>query len=133
MTKKNLFPLSNAQLYAVLAAEDIERAKTFWRDTVGLRVREYPDAPGYFSVYAGADTEMVVYARERSKAEHTVVGFRVADIRATVASLRERGVVFLEYDMPGLKTVDGVADNGIVWAAWFMDTEGNIIGITQEK
>lgn len=133
MTDMASHPLSMAKLYTVLAAEDIERAKVFWHDTVGLSIKEYPDAPGYFSAYAGDWTEMVVYQRERSKAEHTVAGFRVEDIKKTVAALRERGVVFQKYDYPGLKTVDGVADNGIVLSAWFLDTEGNIIGITQEK
>lgn len=133
MSDMSTSPLATAKLYTILAAEDIERALVFWRDTAGLAVRKYPDAPGYFSAYTGDDSELLVYARERSKAEHTVAGFRVKDIRGAVDALRGRGVVFEEYDLPGLKTVNGVADNGVVWSAWFRDSEGNIIGITQEK
>jgi predicted enzyme related to lactoylglutathione lyase len=133
MSDMGTSPLATARLYAILAAEDSERARVFWRDTVGLAVKDYPDQPGYFSAYAGDGTELLVYQRDRSKAEHTVAGFHVPDIHAAVAALRRRGVVFEEYDFPTLKTVDGVADNGIVWSAWFRDTEGNIIGITQEK
>lgn len=133
MTNLPSRPLSMAKLYTVLAAEDIGRAKAFWHDTVGLQIREYPEAPGYFSAYAGNWTEMIVYQRERSKAEHTVAGFRVDDIRTVVDELKDRGVVFEHYDMPGVPMDGDVADQGIVWAAWFRDTEGNIIGITQEK
>ena len=55
------------------------------------------------------------------------MGLRVPDARAAVAELRSRGVVFEEYDLPGLKTVDGIADIGGGSAAWFKDTEGNTI------
>jgi hypothetical protein len=55
----------------------------------------------------------------------------VPDVRAAVADLRSRGVVFEEYDFPGLKTVDGVADLGDGSAAWFKDTEGNIVGVVE--
>ena len=60
------------------------------------------------------------------------MGLRVPDARAAVAELRSRGVVFEEYDFPGLKTVDGIADigDGNV-AAWFKDSEDNIIGVVE--
>ncbi len=126
-------PLYAARIYTVLPAEDSGRALHFWRDTVGLRVREYEEQPGYFSAYAGDGTEILVYQRERTKAEHTVAGFRVHDIHEAVEWLRERGVVFQTYDVPGVTMRDFIADNGPVWSAWFLDTEGNIIGVTQEK
>ena len=59
------------------------------------------------------------------------MGFRVDDIESEVAALQSRGVQFIEYDFPGLKTVDGIADTGPVRAAWFNDTEGNLLGIVQ--
>ena len=59
------------------------------------------------------------------------MGLRVPDVRAAVAELRSRGIVFEDYDFPGLKTVDGIADVGGASAAWFKDTEGNIIGVVQ--
>jgi hypothetical protein len=59
------------------------------------------------------------------------MGLRVPDVHAAVRDLQSRGVVVEEYDLPGLKTVDGVADVGGASAAWFKDTEGNIIGILQ--
>ena len=74
------------------------------------------------------------------RAHHTQLGWEVDDIEATVAQLRARGVVFEEYDLPGLKTVNGIAEvagnypsRGGVGekAAWFRDSEGNLLGIGQ--
>jgi hypothetical protein len=59
------------------------------------------------------------------------MGLRVPDVRAAVRDLQSRGVVFEEYDLPGIKTVDGVAEVGGASAAWFKDTEGNTIGVLQ--
>jgi hypothetical protein len=67
------------------------------------------------------------------------MGFEVTDLRAAVAVLRARGLVFEEYDLPGLKTVDGVAEIAGNYpskgrgelAAWFKDSEGNVLGMGQ--
>jgi len=59
------------------------------------------------------------------------MGWTVDDIAAEVAELKNRGVVFEEYDLPGLKTVHSVADTPPVRAAWFKDTEGNLLGLVQ--
>ena len=70
------------------------------------------------------------------------MAWEVNDIEATVAELRERGVIFEEYDLPGLKTVNGIAEveghypsrGGIgERAVWFRDSEGNLLGIGQAK
>ena len=58
-------------------------------------------------------------------------GFQVTDVEAEVRDLRAKGVAFEEYNLPGLKTVDGIADAGGMKAAWFKDSEGNIIGLAQ--
>jgi hypothetical protein len=70
---------------------------------------------------------------------HTQMGWEVADIEATVTALRKRGVVFEEYDLPGLKTVNGIATiqgnypskGGGERGAWFRDSEGNVLGLGQ--
>lgn len=64
-------------------------------------------------------------------AQHTVAGWAVDTIETEVAELKTRGVVFEEYDLPGLKTVDGIATVGPNRAAWFKDSEGNILGVVQ--
>ena len=81
---------------------------------------------------AGEGTKFAV-TRSSGKASgsHTQMGFTVTDIEAEVADLKRRGVVFLEYDFPTLKTVDSVAGTGAGKAAWFLDPEGNMIGLIQ--
>ena len=64
------------------------------------------------------------------QAPNTLMSFSSQDVRADVIALRARGVVFEEYDFPGLKTVQGVAKLGNIEAAWFKDSEGNILGIS---
>jgi len=63
------------------------------------------------------------------KSRATVAAFVVGDLDAVVASLRERSVVFEEYDLPGLKTENGIAAVGSVRAAWFKDPDGNILAV----
>lgn len=63
----------------------------------------------------------------------TQMGIMVEDIEATVKTLRDNGVVFEEYDLPGLKTVDGIAELQDEWAAWFKDSEGNVLAVGQRK
>jgi len=65
--------------------------------------------------------------------EQTQATWRVQDVRAEVAELRSRGVTIEEYDMPGLKTEDGIADLGFAWAAWIVDPGKNALGILQFK
>jgi hypothetical protein len=62
---------------------------------------------------------------------HTQIGFATDDIEAEVAELKQRGVVFEEYDFPGLKTENSVAQTGEAKAAWFKDSEDNTIGIVE--
>jgi hypothetical protein len=79
----------------------------------------------------GNGTRMELYQRGPSKADHTVATFEVSDIEEEVNALRGKGVNFEEYDMPGIKTQNGIATQGSVKAAWFKDSEGNILCIHQ--
>lgn len=117
--------LVTSPIYAVLPAEDLSRAKEFWTDKIGFEFRE---GPGGIIGMAGDGTGVFIYERERTKAEHTVATFVVPDVESSVSELRGRGVVFEEY--PELSTVDGIVTypDGSK-AAWFTDTEGNIISI----
>ena len=86
-----------------------------------------------FSIKAGADAWLAIYERPPVHTEHTAVAFNVESIESTMRDLRRRGVTFEDYDLPGIKTVDGVAtgesgDKG----AWFKDPDGNILGVRQE-
>lgn len=121
--------LATAPVHAVLPVVDYARAKTFYTDVLGLEVTDL-QMPGYGQVHAGDGTLILLYEREATLAEHTVAEFAVSDFDAVIAELRERGVVFEEYDMPGLKTEHGVAVMGDMKSAWLKDTEGNIIAIS---
>jgi hypothetical protein len=82
---------------------------------------------------SGDCTMLYLYEREGgTKADHTVAGWLVADVEKTVEELRQRGVVFEQYDMPGLKTDErAIAERGPAKSAWFKDSEGNILAITE--
>jgi len=123
--------LRDAPIMAILPAADIERAKSFYRETLNLRPLDFgvgDDA----AFECGDGTRLYVYAKEGgTKAEHTVAGWLVEDVEETVEELRQKGVVFETYDLPGLKTDErGIADMGEAKAAWFKDTEGNILSVT---
>jgi catechol 2,3-dioxygenase-like lactoylglutathione lyase family enzyme len=121
--------LSTAPAATTLPAEDLPRARSFYEDTLGLEVDARDDMPGSLFVHAGRGTLIVLYKRERTKADNTAVTFEVDDIEATASELRSHGVSFEQYDFPGLKTVDGIARRDADVAAWFKDSEGNTLCI----
>jgi catechol 2,3-dioxygenase-like lactoylglutathione lyase family enzyme len=122
--------LSERPIHATIPATDLERARAFYGDRLGLTpAREEPaglvyETPGgawfrlYRTPYAGT-------------AQHTIAGWDVEDIEAEVAELKARGVVFEEYQSEQLRTVDGIATTQGGLAAWFRDSEGNILGLAQ--
>ncbi len=126
--------ISNSQVTPTLPVVDIERAKKFYRDVLGLRIT-MEDPMGV--TFEAGGCSLFLYQRGPTKADHTVASFRVEDIRKEVNDLRLRGVKFEEYDIPEmqLKTVDGVAtyrsDQYESKSAWFKDTEGNILALVE--
>ena len=121
--------VSNASVFSVLPAEDIARAKSFYVDKLGLKVLF--ETEGGVALSAGGGTQVFIYPYGRTKGEHTTATFQVADAEAAVRELRGKGIVFEEYDMPGLKTVDGIVEVAGIKGAFFKDSEGNIISVTQ--
>jgi predicted enzyme related to lactoylglutathione lyase len=119
---------------AVLRAEDLVRAKKFYTDVLGLKPRDVsgPTSEGMFT--AGDGTMVMIYERPGMPApQNTALGFGVpADkFDSVAADLRANGVTFEEYDLPeiGLKTVNGIAEFEGIKAAWFKDSEDNIVNI----
>ena len=89
-------------------------------------------ADGKF-VYRCGGAEIALFPKaEGTKAEHTALSFKVNDIRAAIRDLQSRGVTFADYDYPGLKTVEHVCVLGSEKAAWFQDTEGNILCLHED-
>jgi len=130
--------LENSDVATRLPAKDLERARAFYAEKLGLEPAE--ERPGGLRYRCGSTYFVVFASAGAASGTHTQMGWEVDDIEATVAALRERGVVFEEYDLPGLRTVNGIADvegnypsKGGVGerGAWFRDSEGNLIGIGQ--
>ena len=128
MTPTTMTPLGSAHVYPVLPASDLARARAFYHDTLGFEVKDMP-ASHQFLIHAGEGTALVVYETSPTKAEHTVATIVVDDLSAAMSDLRSRGVTFEDYDLPSVKTVDGVASFEGEESAWFTDTEGNIISL----
>lgn len=105
------------------------RAKKFYAEKLGLDMAMESDEGTLF--HLKDDSVLLVYPHEGVRATNTVAGFIVEDIVAEVAELKSRGVKFENYDQPGLKTVDGIAESEGLKGAWFLDTEGNILAINQ--
>jgi catechol 2,3-dioxygenase-like lactoylglutathione lyase family enzyme len=112
---------------ATIPAKDLPGTRKFYEDVLGLEV-VMDDPAGIF--YRSGDTVLSLYPTEfAGTAQHTLGGFVVEDVEKAVADLRNKGVTFEEYDMPGLKTVNGIAEIGDYKGAWFKDPEGNILTI----
>ncbi len=124
--------LTNSMVAPTLPAVDIKRAKKFYEEKLGLKVVMEDPSPGIM-LQCGQGTMMYVYQREHTKADHTVASFKVDKIEAEVKELKAKGIKFEEYDLPkmGIKTVNGIATMGSMKSAWFKDSEGNILSLTQ--
>jgi catechol 2,3-dioxygenase-like lactoylglutathione lyase family enzyme len=129
--------LANSEMATRLPVKDLARARRFYSEKLGLEPTE--ERPGGLLYRCGNGCFALFESSGVASGTHTQMAWDVADIEATVAALRKRGVVFEEYDLPGLKTVSGIAtiqgnypSKGIgERGAWFRDTEGNMLGIGQ--
>lgn len=121
----------HASVVTMFAEPDMTAARAFWGQTLGMR-EVYYDPDGQEAVYqAGSGTAFGLYQHAGgSKADHTQAVFQVDDVEATMGELRGKGVTFEDYDLPGLKTENGVAtmSDGSK-GAWFRDPGGNIVGV----
>lgn len=123
--------VSDNRISAVLVSTDLETARRFYEDKVGLKLSA-ETIPNHLLFEAGNGTTLLIYGRPNGNlADHTQVRFWSNDIGRDVASLAERGVVFDDYDTPTFKTVDHVATTPIGRSAWFKDPDGNTIAIFQ--
>jgi catechol 2,3-dioxygenase-like lactoylglutathione lyase family enzyme len=129
--------LENGRVATRVPAQDLDRARAFYSEKLGLEPAEeregglrYVCAAGEFALFESAGA---------ASGDYTQMAWEVDDIEATVRELRSRGVVFEEYDLPGLRTVEGIADiegnypskGSGERGAWFRDSEGNMLGLGQ--
>ena len=122
--------LSQSSLSTAAPIANIERTRKFYGETLGLKEVHADEVGILFE--AGNSTTIYLYTRQPTKADHTIASFSVEDIEAEVANLKSKGVIFEEYDMPGMKTENGIATWGPDKAAWFKDPDGNILGLFQK-
>src|SRR4029453_14265667 len=121
--------LADWSLGTTIPAKDLEGTRRFYEDVLGAQV--VTEDPGGI-LYRSGDSYFSLYPTEYAgTAQHTVGAFMVGGVEAAVAGLRGKGVTFEEYDLPGLKTVNGIAELGGTRGAWFKDPEGNILSVVQ--
>ncbi len=122
--------LNGTRSHTTLPASDLERARAFYAEKLGLEPVEerpsgllYETGGGWFVIFPGSTP---------STGAHTQMGFTVDDIEREVADLKARGVVFESYEgMPNFDPETNIASPGPLRSAWFKDSEGNLIGLVQ--
>ena len=127
----------NAEVSTRLPAQDLERARAFYAEKLGLEPVE--ERAGGLRYQCGGCHFSLFQSAGRASGDHTQMALEVDDLESVVAELRRRGVVFEEVDVPGLRTVDAIADIEGNYpskgrgerGAWFRDSEGNLVGIGQ--
>jgi catechol 2,3-dioxygenase-like lactoylglutathione lyase family enzyme len=124
--------LGDHPIDVVLLATDLDASKDFYANKIGLEIAS--EGPFGVQFKCGHESRLAISKSTTGTAdEQTQAAFRVKDLAAELAELRSRGVKIEEYDQPGLKTVNGVADIGFALMAWFIDPGKNCVGVMQLK
>jgi len=118
------------QTYAKLPARDVERARAFYADRLNLT--PFGEDSSHLFYEVGGSHFMVYPSSGAASGTHDQIGFAVEDVESMVARLRSNNVIFEEYEPPpGASATDGIMDFGGVKAAWFKDSEGNLLSIVE--
>lgn len=123
--------LAESPIAAIIPVNDMARAKRFYTETLGLTlIKESPEDTRFET----GGTMIGLYETPYGgQAQHTLASWKVADLDAEMKDLRSKGVSFEDYDLPGIKTVDGVVESDEMRGAWFKDSEGNILCVLEER
>ncbi|GAB4255469.1 MAG: VOC family protein [Thermoleophilia bacterium] len=114
----------------VLPVSDLERSREFYEGKLGLKVEEKgPDG----LVLSTGDSLLYIYETTASRGEATALSISVEDFDSEIKELREKGIKFEEYDLPNLKTREGVAEMEGIRSAWFKDPDGNVLSLGEWK
>ena len=121
--------LTDSDTYTTIPVSDLARAQKFYSETLGL-------APAMVTeggvMYRSGGTRFFVYPSAYKASGHTQMSWVVGDIKSEVAALKGKGIEFVEFNVPGVTTVDGISQSGpAVWTAYFRDPDGNLLGLTQ--
>jgi predicted enzyme related to lactoylglutathione lyase len=122
--------LQQAPMYAYIPAQDVARARKFYEEKIGLKPGE--ETAGGVVYRFGKGTGCFLYPTPNAGSSKASQAFwQVDDVEREVRELKARGVKFEDYDSPGMNTVNGIATAGDAKAAWFKDSEGNILALVQ--
>jgi catechol 2,3-dioxygenase-like lactoylglutathione lyase family enzyme len=122
--------LQESPMFAYLPVKDLARARHFYEKQLGFAPKSELGGGVLYEFARG--TACFMYPTPNAGTSRASQAFwQVADVEREVADLRGRGVVFEEYDFPGLKTVNGIATAGGAKSAWFKDPDGNILALIQ--
>ena len=122
--------LTDVPIVPYIPAADVSRARKFYEGKLGLKPAE--EYAGGVIYECGRGSRVFMYPSGGAGTSKASTAFwAVDDVGAEVADLKARGVVFEEYDLPGIKTVNGIATSGGAKTAWFKDSEGNILAVSQ--
>jgi catechol 2,3-dioxygenase-like lactoylglutathione lyase family enzyme len=122
--------LSDTRAIPTIPASDMTTMRSFYVDTLGLKIQEERD-DGIFFECADGTAVMLFPSSGQASGTHTQMSFMSADFDADVADLRSRGVRFELFDMPGMTEVDGVYTGEGLRGVWFRDPEGNLLALTE--
>jgi len=114
-----------------IPAQDIKRARNFYEQKIGLKPGE--EQPDGGAMYQTGETGFLIFpSMGKASGDHTQMAFEVEDVPSAVTELKSKGIMLEEYDYPEFKSQDGLVDmpDGTK-GAWFKDTEGNLIALTQ--
>lgn len=123
--------LTTAKAFSGFSTNSISAAKNFYQNILELKVFE--NSMGILELHLTGGTEVIVYPKvDHVPATYTVLNFLITDIDTTVDALTHRGIVFEQYDLPGIKTDAKGISRGKPFIAWFKDPAGNILSLIQE-
>ena len=122
--------IADHRVTVMLPARDMARASRWYKEKLGLKPDSTADYGVSYTLTGG--TPMFLYESQfAGTAQHTLLSFDTSDLAGDMKALRDKGASFEDYDLPGLKTDNGIASFGEVKNAWFKDSEGNILGLVQ--
>lgn len=124
--------LKNARIAAVIPVKELGRARVFYEKMLGLVPEKQLESEEQV-VYALNGTYLLVYRTDAEPGQATKVGFMVSDLDQEMEDLRNHGVVFEDFDLPNLKTVNGVMEGPDGRGAFFKDLDGNYLALTEMK
>lgn len=119
--------LTHRTVAMMLPVTDVDRARTFYSESLGLDYTGTNDEGSAIYALDGGSTLVLLPRPDSTPSASTAMSFEVDDIASEISALQEKGVVFEDYDLPGFTTVDHVCVLGSEKAAWFKDPAGNVL------